>query len=72
MPDTRRFSIVTPRTNEPVHGLAGLAQDHAYLRIYPARVNGEKPIDTLQPGESSLHRFHLGGAPEIYAIVRTE
>lgn len=70
--DPRRFKIVNPGTDEVVHGFENLELGNVYLSAYPKREKGQKPIDALDVGESSLHGYSLSGTSAVYAIVRTK
>jgi len=70
--DPRRFKIVNPGTNEVVGGFENIERGNVYLTAYPARLKDQKPIDALDVGESSLHRYSLSGTSAVYAIVRTK
>lgn len=67
--DEKRFKIVKPGTNEDVFG-GEVSGENVYVKIYGVRLDGQKPVEELEVGESSLHRYSLSGTAGTYSIVR--
>jgi hypothetical protein len=46
-------------------------EDNVYIKVYPVRLKGEKPLQQLEVGESSFCRYNLSMQdPAVYRVTR--
>ena len=64
------YKIVEPGSNDPVMGDYLLPETNVYICAYAKARVGQKKINLLQVGESSLCDYRLSGSSGTYRVVR--